>query len=312
VVNGHLEKDIAALRGIVSDRLRQMEVFVAVAEAAGFAPAARRLGLSPPAVTRAIAALEAELGTRLLRRTTRIVRLTEAGTGYLQDCRRILAEIEQAASRAAGVRGVLRGGLSVTASVMFGRMHVLPALLAFLDLHPEMVARALLLDRIVDLIEEGVDVAVRIAELPDSSLKAVRIGQVRRVICASPAFLEAHGVPDTPSELNQLEAVLVSSGEGPSPWVFGSGRSARTIRPVGRLTVSSVEAAIAAAKAGRGLVRAMSYQVTQAVQEGALQLLLEDHEPPPIPIHLVHDGAARGPVRAFVDFAVDELGRKHF
>jgi DNA-binding transcriptional LysR family regulator len=293
---------------VSGDRLRQMEVFVAVAEASGFAPAARRLGMSPPAVTRAIAALETSLGTRLLRRTTRIVRLTEAGTSYLQDCRRILSEVEQAAARAAGVRGGVRGAVTVTAPVMFGRMHVLPVLLDFLDAHPEVVAKALLLDRIVDLIEEGVDVAVRIAELPDSSLKAVRIGQIRRVICASPAFLAAHGVPRTPSDLIELEAVLVASGEGPAPWMFGG----RAVRPRGRLTVNSIEAAIEAALAGRGLVRAASYQIAHALQSGALVVVLEDHEPVTLPIHLVYDSSLRGAGRAFVDFAVEVFGRQTF
>jgi DNA-binding transcriptional LysR family regulator len=296
----------------VSDRLRQMEIFVAVAEAQGFAPAARRLGLSPPAVTRAIAGLEDELGTSLLRRTTRIVRLTEAGAGYLQDCRRILAEVDEAASRAAGARGVLRGALSVTAPVMFGRLHVLPVLLEFLDAHPEVVARALLLDRIVDLIQEGVDVAVRIADLPDSSLKAVKIGQVRRVICASPAFLAVHGEPREPADLMQLEVVQAAPGDGPLPWTCGTGRRARVVRPRARLTVNSVEAALAAAISGRGLVRAMSYQVKHALAAGELRVVLEEHEPEPVPIHVVYDGAIRGAGRAFVDFAVEVLGRQAF
>lgn len=285
------------------DRLQRMSVFVAVAEAQGFAAAARRLGLSPPAVTRAIAALEAHLGTRLLRRTTRIVRLTDAGARYLEDCRRLLGELDEADAHASGVEAALRGALAVTAPSMFGRLHVIPVLLAFLEAHPAVSAHALLVDRVVDLIEEQVDVAVRIAELQDSWYKAVRVGAVRRVVCASPAFLAAHGTPRTLAELATAESVRRGANATPGPWLFAGDRSVRTR---GRFTVSSAEAAVTAAVAGQGLARVLSYQIVDELRSGALVLVLEDHELPPLPISVVHDGTSRR-VRAFVDFAVPRL-----
>jgi DNA-binding transcriptional LysR family regulator len=175
------------------DRLEAMQAFIAVADEGGFARAGRRLSLSPPAVTRAIGALEQRLGAPLFHRTTRRVRLTEAGTRFLADCRRILAELDAAEAAAAGEHAELRGQIGITASVLFGRMHIAPLLFDFLAQHPRLTARTLFVDRIVDLIDEGLDVAVRIAQLPDSALHAVPVGAVRRVVCASPAFLAAHG-----------------------------------------------------------------------------------------------------------------------
>src|SRR5262245_52967647 len=189
------------------DRLDAMRVFIAVAEAQGFAAAARRLAMSPPAVTRAVAALEERLGARLLHRTTRMVRLTEAGTRFLADCRRILGEIEGAEASAAGAYASPRGQLTLTAPVMFGRMHVAPLVLDFLARHRDVSIRLVMLDRIADLMEEGIDVAVRIAHLPDSALTALRVGAVRRVVCASPAYLKAHGTPEAPADPARFAAL---------------------------------------------------------------------------------------------------------
>src|SRR6478735_3613618 len=183
------------------DRLALMQAFVAVAEAEGFAPAARRLGLSPPVVTRSIAALEERLGTRLLERTTRKVRITEAGARYLGDCKRLLAEIEDAEAAVSGSHATARGALGITASAMFGRMFVARIVLDFLGKYPEVTARTLLVDRIVDLIDEGLDVAIRIAQLDDSTLTSVKVGAVRRVTCAAPSYLKKHGTPRSPREL---------------------------------------------------------------------------------------------------------------
>ncbi|WP_239470567.1 LysR family transcriptional regulator [Archangium violaceum] len=291
------------------DRLETMRVFVAVAEEEGFAPAARRLAMSPPAVTRAIAALEERIGTRLLHRTTRIVRLTEAGGRFLTDCKRILGEIEEAEASAAGSHTEPRGQLGVTASMMFGRMFVAPILLDFLARHPHVTARTLLVDRVVDLVDEGLDVAVRIAHLSDSSLSAVRVGSVRRVVCASPRYLAEHGVPRTPAELSRFDALTFSSTASQQAWSFASGTRVQTVSPPTQLIVNTAEVAIAAAVAGRGVTRVLSYQIAPELLSGKLQIVLADFEPPPIPIHVVYlEGRrAHARVRSFVDFAVDRL-----
>jgi DNA-binding transcriptional LysR family regulator len=291
------------------DRFSSMEVFVAVGEEQGFAAAARRLGLSPPAVTRAISALEQQLGVKLLQRTTRIVRLTEPGARYLLDCKRLLAELEDAEQGLTGAQGELRGQLAVTASVMFGRLFIAPILLAFLDEHPKLSARAVLVDRVVDLIEEGLDVGVRIAHLPDASYTAVRVGSVRQVVCASPGYLKQHGVPRAPRELTEHASVAFSADRAAPAWPFRVGKQTLAVRPRSRLLVNSTEVALQAAIAGSGLTRALSYQVASDVKAGHLRIILSEFEPEPIPIHVVHregkHAAAR--VRAFVDFAVARL-----
>ena len=283
-----------------------MRVFVAVAEEQGFAPAARRLAMSAPAVTRAVAALEERIGTRLLHRTTRIVRLTEAGGRFLADCKRILGEIEEAEASAAGSHAEPRGQLAVTAPVMFGRMHVAPVVLEFLALHPRVTARMLFLDRVADLIDEGLDVAVRIAHLPDSSLHAVRVGSVRRVVCASPEYLAARGAPRVPADLSQHDAIALSLGAASEEWSFASGE---TFGPPARLVVNSNDVAIAAAIAGQGVTRVLSYQIASELHAGRLQVVLADFEPPAIPVSVVYAEGRRAAakVRAFVDFAVERL-----
>lgn len=293
------------------DRLDTMRVFVAVAEAGGFAPAARSLRLSPPAVTRAIAALEERIGARLLHRTTRTVRLSEAGARYLADAKRILAELDEADATAAGAHAEPRGQIAVTAPQLFGKMHVAPVVLDFLDRFPEVSARTLLVDRVVDLMDEGMDVAVRIAVLPDSGLTAVRVGQVRRVVCASPDYLERRGTPATPVELERHDCIGFQAAAAPAAWVFParSGDGVETVRPPMRLLVNTADVAVAAARDGRGVVRVLSYQVAEEVRQGQLAIVLADCEPPPIPVQLVHlegrRAAAR--VRAFVDFAAERL-----
>lgn len=291
------------------DRLDSMRVFVAVAEAGGFAPAARRLGLSPPAATRAIAALEDRIGARLLHRTTRIVRLTEAGSRFLADAKRILTELEEAEASAAGAHAEPRGLLTVTAPVMFGARHVAPVLLDFLARHPRVTARTLLADRVVDLLEEGIDVAVRIAHLPDSSMSAVRVGSMRRVVCASPAYLARRGTPKRPAELAKHDAIAFSSVSAEPSWSFPVDGKIETVSPPAQLAVNTAEVAVAAAVAGRGLTRCLSYQVAPEVAAGTLRIVLSRFEPPPIPVHIVHPEGrhANARVRAFVDFAAARL-----
>ena len=291
------------------DRLDAMRAFVAVAELQGFAAAARRLGLSPPAVTRAVATIEARLGTRLFHRTTRRVRLTDTGGRYLADARRILGEIEEAETAAAGAQAEPRGPLAVTASQMFGRRFVAPVMLAFLDRYPRVEGRLVLLDRVTDLIEEGLDVAVRIAPLPDSALSAVRLGDVRRVVCASPAYLEARGTPRRPADLAGHDGIAFAPVSVGDPWAFKVGSRRIAAAPRTLLQVNDTEVAIAAAVEGRGVTRVLSYQVARELKSGRLKVVLADYEPPPIPIHLVHlEGRqANARVRAFVDFAAKRL-----
>jgi DNA-binding transcriptional LysR family regulator len=295
------------------DRLETMRVFVAVAEEEGFAPAARRLAMSPPAVTRAVSALEERIGARLLYRTTRAVRLTEAGSRFLVDCKRILGEVDEAEAAAAGSHAEPRGQLGITAPVLFGRMFVAPILLDFLAGHPLVTARILLVDRILDLIDEGLDVAVRIGHLPDSSLSAVRVGSVRRVVCASPGYLAARGTPRTPADLAQLDVIAFSPSGSPPEWSFGPGLDPGSadigVAPLPQMMVNIADVAIAAAIAGRGLTRVLSYQIGPDLAAGRLRIVLEEFEQPPLPIHVVHAEGRRAAarVRAFVDFAADRL-----
>lgn len=291
------------------DRLQTMAVFVGVAEEGGFAPAGRRLNLSPPSVTRAVSELEARLGCRLLHRTTRSVRLTAAGRRYLADCRRILAEIDAADRHAAGLHTAPSGVVSVTASATFGRVVLVPVLLDLLDRYPDISVTTLFVDRVVHLMDEGIDVAVRIADLPDSTLSAVRVGQVRRVLCASPSYLAERGRPRAPAELAAHEIIefvhMTPSGE----WSFEAETGAVGFRPRSRLRLNTADAAIAAAIAGRGITRVFSYMIAAQVRTGDLETVLEAYEPRAVPIHVVHKeaGQTSARVRAVVDFLARRL-----
>ncbi|MGZ3475943.1 MAG: LysR substrate-binding domain-containing protein [Polyangiales bacterium] len=291
------------------DRFEAFATFAAVADTGGFAAGARRLGRSAAAVTRTVAALETELGTQLFRRTTRVVNLTDAGARFLVDVKRILADVEESSSAVAGAHAEVRGPLVVTASVMFGEMYVAPVLLAFMRKHTEVSPRALLVDRVVDLLDEGVDVAIRIAHLRDSSLRAVRVGEVRRVLCASPGYLEAHGRPKKPADLRQHATIAFASGAPPRDWSFPRDRRAQRVAIEPRLVTNNTATSLAAARAGQGIARALSYQVADDVRAGRLVVILREFEPPPLPIHVVHTGGASAParVRSFVDFAVERL-----
>lgn len=291
------------------DRLQTMTVFVGVAEEGGFAPAGRRLNMSPPSVTRAVSELEARLGCRLLHRTTRSVRLTEAGQRYLADCRRILAEIGEADRHAAGLHAAPSGMVSVTASATFGRIVLLPVLLDLLDRYPDISVSTLLVDRLVHLVDEGIDVAVRIAELPDSSLTAVRVGGVRRVLCASPDYLAKHGRPVEPPDLAGHEIIDFVNMTPGGEWVFEKDGAAIGFRPRSRLRLNTADAAIAAVAAGRGITRVFSYMIAAQIEAGALESVLADHEPRAVPIHVVHKeaGQTSARVRAVVDFLTRRL-----
>jgi DNA-binding transcriptional LysR family regulator len=296
------------------DQLQTMKVFVAVAEEQGFAPAARRLGMSPPAVTRAVAALEKRLGVKLLNRTTRYVRATEAGLRYLEDVRRILGEIEVADEAATGINAEPRGHLAITAPVLFGRMHVMPVIVDYLRRYPETTVSAVFLDRVVNLLEEGLDVGVRIGELPDTSMRALRVGSVRMVMVASPGYLEHNGRPGVPSDLLRHSIIASSAGSNFINWRFESVTGNQTLRIKPRLTVTNNDAAIEATREGFGITRLLSYQVAPHIADEELQPILEDYEPAPLPIHIVHreDRYASSRVRSLIDLIAERLGADKF
>lgn len=292
------------------DRLDLLTLFVAVADQRSFAQAARRVGRSPASVTRGIAALEAAHGARLFTRTTRALALTEAGTRLLEPARRVLAELAELDASLSGTRASLAGTLSVTAPLMFGRVHLLPVLQHFQTLHPGVRVNLILLDRIVSLVEEGIDLGLRIGHLPESSLQAVAVGTVRRVLCASPDYLAAFGTPATPADLTGHRLIAMSgSSAARDRWQFGGagGRAEVSVAIQPHLAVNSVDTALDAAAAGGGITRVFSYQL--AARPQGLVPLLADWSPPPVPIHLLHPAGRYTPpkVRAFLDLAVPAL-----
>lgn len=288
------------------DRLDELAVFLAVLETGSLAGAARRLRRSAPAVTRTLAALEARVGARLVERTTRKLAVTEAGLRLAEAARPLLAGYDAAV--AASEAGPLRGHLRVSAPLVFGRRHMAPVLAAFLDDHPEVTGELVLNDRNLDLVDEQLHVALRIGALADSSLVARKVGEVRRVVVAAPAYLTQRGEPRTPAELAGHEVIHSSTQPGPSEWRFAGGEAVR-LRP--RLMVNAIEPVVAAAVEGRGITRVFSYQVADEVADGRLVRLLADFEPAAIPVQLVTPSArfTLPRVRAFLDFAVEAFGR---
>ena len=291
------------------DRLLQMQTYVAVAEEEGFAAAARRLNMSPPAVTRAIAKLEKNLGVTLLKRTTRFVRTTEAGARYLEDARRILRDIELAEESAAGINTEPQGPLSVTAPVLFGQKYVMPGIIEYLNRYPKTEVDAVFYDRVVNLLEEGLDVGIRIGALPDSTMRAIPVGAVRLVLVASPAYLKQHGNPQTPEDLDQHTLIHSRAGNLSREWRFIRHKKPLLHKIKPRLTVTSNDAAIAAAKANFGICRLLSYQIAEDLSLGHLTTVLKPFEPPALPVHIIHrEGRlASGKVRAFIDLMTEAL-----
>lgn len=291
------------------DRFHLMSVFVAVAEEESFAGGARRLGMSPPAVTRAIAMLEEHLGIKVLTRTTRFVRATDAGLRYLESARRIIAEAEEADEAAAGVHAAPRGHLAVTAPVLFGSIYVMPGIVDYLKRYPDVSVSAMFLDRVVNLMEEGLDVGVRIGELPDSTMRAIQVGHVRRVVCAAPEYLKQYGMLREPQDLVTHRVICAIPVSPANEWRFGTGKMLESVKIHPRLTVTNNDAAIQAALQGLGVTRLMSYQIAAHLAAGRLTRVLADYEPPPLPIHVLHrEGRqASAKVRSFVDLLVERL-----
>jgi DNA-binding transcriptional LysR family regulator len=290
------------------DRFAAIRVFLAIADAGSLSAAGRRLNMPLATVSRHLAALEEELGVRLLTRTTRRLALTEPGRSYLETCRGVLDELDAAERGLAGEHAEPRGELALTAPVVFGRLHVLPIIVAFLAEHRKVTARMLLVDRVVDLVEEGLDIGVRIGNLPDSSMRALRVGAIRYVACASPTYLEQRGEPASPQDLAQHDCIAFSTLSDPGRWSF-AGRKPQRVAVKPRLIVNTAEAAIDAARAGLGIARVLSYQAAGALADGSLRLILDDYEPEALPVHILHreDRLPQAKVQSFIAFAAPRL-----
>jgi len=294
---------------VTMDRLDSMATLVAAVETGSLSAASRKLGMPLATVSRKVSELEAHLRTRLVNRTNRRLTLTDAGRSYVAACKRILEDIGEAERAAAGEYSAPRGGLIITAPIVFGRLHVLPVAIEFLKAYPEIDIRLALADHVVNLQEDQIDLAVRIGELPDSSLLATRVGSIRRVLCGSPAYFAEHGTPKKPGELSAHRCIAFEGLTSPDIWTFGTGKSVVSVPVHSRLVVNTAEAAIDAAIANVGITRVLSYQVASAIGDGALVIALRAFEPAPLPVSLVFAGHGMLPLklRAFLDFATPRL-----
>lgn len=294
------------------DQIQLMKVFVAVAEEQGFAAGSRRLNMSPPTVTRAIATLEERLSVKLFNRTTRYVRVTDAGLRYLDDVRRILDDIALANEAAQGVNASPQGTISVTAPVLFGQQFVLPTVLQYLNSHPKTKVDSVFLDRVVNMLEEGYDVGVRIGELPDSSMRAKKVGSVRLALVASPEYLIRNGIPQHFSELNGHSLIEVQVGSLNQDWKFTENDKLINLHIKSRLKVTTNQAAINAAVAGFGITRVVSYQVADELLNNKLKFILEPFEQTPLPINIIHreDRLSSTKVRSFIDLLAENLSKQ--
>lgn len=293
----------------MADRLEAMSILIAAVDAGSLTAASRKLRLPLATVSRKISELEAHLETRLFQRAGRGLILTETGTEYVSSCRRILEDVAEAERAAAGEFRAPRGNLTITAPIVFGRLHVLPVIAEFLKAYPEITVRLIQSDRLVDLPEEHVDLAVRIGKLPDSSLMFRNIGTIRRIVCGSPHYIEERGAPSQPMDLPKHDCISFEGIASIENWSFTTGQSVETIPIHSRLVVNTAEAAIDAAIAGLGLTRVLSYQARGAIAQGMLTTVLDDYEPDPWPVSLIYPSRGRTPqkVRVFLDFATSRL-----
>jgi DNA-binding transcriptional LysR family regulator len=291
------------------DRLDAMSVLIAVAEAGSLSAASRRLGMPLTTVSRKISELESHLKTKLLHRSTRQMMLTDAGRSYLEACKCIIEQVGEAERAATGEYRAPKGDLTVTAPTILGHLHLLPVALEFLAAYPNIDLRLLLSDHILNLFEDRVDLAIRIGILPDSSMIATRVGTIRRVVCASPTYFAGRGRPHKPSDLRDHDCITFDRSASPHAWKFATGDGEIHVPVRSRLTVSTAEAAIAAAVAGVGITRVMSYRMENASRAGALEIVLEAFEPTPLPVNIVYPEQRLLPlkVRAFLDWATPRL-----
>jgi DNA-binding transcriptional LysR family regulator len=291
------------------DRLDAMSLLLAVVDAGSLSAASRELGTPLATVSRKVSDLEVHLKTKLFRRSNRKIVLTDAGRSYVAACRRILEEVGEAERAASGEYSAPRGELVITAPIVFGRLHVLPIVTEFLKTHAEIDVRMLLADRILNLFDDPVDVALRIGELPDSSLVTTRVGAIRRVVCASPTYLAMRGMPMRPTDLAHHDCITFAGLMPPQMWHFRSGKAHEPVSVHSRLTVSTAEAAVDAAIAGLGITRVLSYQMADALCAGTLVVVLKEFEPEPSPVSLLYAGQGLLPLktRAFIDYAAPRL-----
>jgi DNA-binding transcriptional LysR family regulator len=289
------------------DRIDAMQAFVAVADLKGFAAAARKLGMSPSGATRLVAALEDRLGARLLQRTTRSVTLTDVGTRYLVRARRILADIEEAEGSTLDERTRPSGRLAVSAPLGFGRLHVSPVMSAYLRRFPEVSGELRLSDRMINLVEEGVDLAVRIGHLADSSLVARHVGEMRRIVVASNGYLKRRGEPATPEAIASHETIQFGAISASPDWRFVKGDREVRVPCAPRFSTNSADAAIQYAEQDGGLTRVLAYQAAAAIKGGRLRIVLAEFEPPPLPVHIVYPTSRllSSKVRTFIDLVTD-------
>jgi DNA-binding transcriptional LysR family regulator len=291
------------------DRLKAMSVIIAVTETGSFSAASRRLGTPVATVSRKVAELETRLKAEVFQRSSRRMTLTDAGRTYVEACRRIIEQVDDAERQVSGEYRSPRGDLVVTTPWGLGHTHLLPIAVEFLDAYPEIGLRLLLTDSVVDPVEENIDVAVRIGSLSESSMIASRIGSIRLVVCASPAYLAKRGRPQTPDQLRNHECIAINDVGSSNAWKFRRGRRARLVPIQSRLIVNTSEAAVLAATAGAGLTRVMSYKMDSAKRAGSLELVLEAFEPEPLPVHIVY--TPRNPVplklRAFLNWVTPRL-----
>jgi DNA-binding transcriptional LysR family regulator len=286
------------------DRLDELNVFLAILDTGSLAAAGRKLMRSPPSVTRVLGTLEQRLGARLIERSTRRLMPTEAGLQFAQQARRVLGEYE--AALASHAPATPRGTLRITAPVVFGRRHVTPLVARFLASYPQIQANIVLADRNVDLIEDGIDVAFRIGPLPDSGMVARRLGEVRRMLVASPAYLKRHGAPQQPSDLAAHDIVLNTTARPLPEWRFRQNGRDLAVRFQPRLQLNDVDATLNTVRGGFGIGRFLSYQVADDLKKGKLAPLLEAYEPPPLPVHLLVPSGRHMPsrLRTFVEYAI--------
>ncbi len=291
------------------DRLHLMTVFVAVVESEGFASAARKLRLSPPAVSRAVSELETRLGVKLLHRTTRHLQITDAGQRYYKDAKQIVALSEEADDAVRGRNATPRGMVRITASVLFGRLYVMDGIISYLKNYPDMQVDALFVDRVVNMLEEGVDVAIRIGELQDSSYKAIKVGAIRRVLCASTAYLKEYGYPKKPEDLSNHKIILARGLSPSNELKFIDKGKTSSVRVDPFLAVSDNFSAEKAVLADMGISRFLSYQVAESLESGALKIILSDYEHPPVPVHVVHREGRYSSARtkSMIDWMVEHL-----
>ena len=289
-----------------------MSVFVAVVDASGFASAARKLGLSPPVVTRAVAELENQIGARLLIRTTRMLRVTEAGARYVVDCRRILLTLAEADKAIGGTNRHPKGTLLLAAPALFGSCFLTAIVSEYLHCYKEVSVGCMFLDRVINFVDEGVDIAVRIGELTDSSMQAIQVGRIRQLICAAPAYLARQGIPTSPDDLSEHSIVSANGVSSTLEWSFREAGKNRTVKLKARMATTTNDSAIVAAEAGLGLTRLMSYQAADQLRSGLLKAVLMEFEPEVLPLNLLHrEGRmASANVRAFMDLAIERL-RNH-